>query len=162
MARKAAVVSLSFSPNAGRQGRLQPLLRQFSDLARRLRLGDDLVDLGEQRELVLVEPDIAGAVLDYEFQRRRTGRDLFSDRGGHRVAGGDQVDLTGHEGGDGGVVVLETLDGGVRRGRGGQRLFLDRAAGGADGLALEIGGAGNRGGLGAGDSGEEWGIGGGG
>ena len=44
---------------------------------------------------------------------------------------------------------------GVRRGRGGQRLFLDRAAGGADGLALEVGGAGDRDRLGAEHAGEE-------
>ena len=137
------------------QRRLQPLLRQLLQLAGLLRLGDDLVDLGQQRRLVLVQADVAGRVLDHELQHRRARRALLGDRGGDRVAGGDQVDLAGDEGGDGGVVVLVALDRGRGRRALGQLLLLDRAARGADGLAGEILVLGRRDRLGAVDAGEE-------
>src|SRR5665647_3649023 len=130
---------------ARRQGLLQPLLRQLLDFAGGFRLFDDVVDLGHELRLFLIHADVTRAVLDQKLHLRRATGVLLGDHRGDGVAGRDQIDLAGNEGGDGGVVVFEALDGRVlRRGRG-QSLFLDGAARSADGLARQIGELGDAG-----------------
>ena len=113
-ARRAPRVALRSPAASGAFSHFSDILSSSPDA---LALAMISLTLAQQLRLVLVEADEAGAVLEHELERRRAGRALLGDRGGHRVAGGDQVDLAGDEGGDGGVVVLEALDGRVAAAR---------------------------------------------
>ena len=135
--RRRPVPQQADQRSAGRS-RFSHFCEMAFSAAVRLGVGDDRVDLFQQRRLVLVHADVAGRVLDQELQLRALGRISLEDRRGHDVARRDDVDLAGQEGGDGAVVVLVALDRRVRRRDLGQFEILDRAARDADRLARQI------------------------
>ena len=69
---------LHYDPMLAGSGAFSHFSEILLEFAGGLRLGDDLVDLGEQLRLFLVQADVAGAVLDHELDDRRRAPALFS------------------------------------------------------------------------------------
>src|SRR5258707_8575106 len=123
-----------------RQRQHQPFLRDVVEAAVLLDLRHDLVDLGLEPRLVLIEGDVVGRVHQLELLLGLDRRVLRQDRGADIVADHHELYLARQEGRDDAVIVAEALDIGARRGDLGDRGVLERPAIDGDRLALEVGG----------------------
>src|SRR5258707_3335182 len=111
-----------------RQRQHQPFLRDVVEAAVLLDLRHDLVDLGLQPRLLLVERNVIGRVHQLELLLGLDRRVLRQDRGADIVADDHELNLPRQEGGDDAVIVAEARDIAARRCERADRGVLERDA----------------------------------